>query len=100
MFTTGLSQAQILASIQAKLLNLRNALDDVENLYAWSSAIAATDLEAIGFNDSDAAALLSAISDANAVAAIYRTGQPALSYPQPASDYPYAASQQQVIGPQ
>lgn len=100
MFTTGLSQAQILASIQGKLLNLRSALNDVEDLYNWSSALSVADLESIGFNASDAAAILSAISDANAMSAIYHTGQPALSYPQPASDYVYAQSQSQVIGPQ
>lgn len=100
MFTTGLSQAQILASIQGKLINLRNALDDVANLYDWSSGVSASDLEAIGFNDTDAATLLSAISDANALAQVYHTGEPPETYPQATSDYPYSASQLQVIGPQ
>ena len=103
MFTTGLSQAQILSSIQAKLINLRNAIGDAENLHTWSSGIAASDLEAIGFSPSDASALLSAIADANAMAQIYRTGQPPGvgqgGYPQASSSYVYAASQSQVIGP-
>jgi hypothetical protein len=103
MFTTGLSQAQVLASIQAKLINLRNAMNDAENLYTWSSGIAATDLENIGFSPNDAVALLSAIADAHALAQIYSTGQPPGvgfgGYPQASSAYPYAASQSQVIGP-
>lgn len=101
MFTTGLTQGQVLASIQAKLLNLRNALSDVQDLYGWSSGIAATDLETdLGFNAADANALLGAIADANAVAQVYSTGQPPSTYPQAASAYVYAASQRQVIGPQ
>lgn len=101
MFTTGLTQAQVLASIQAKLLNLRNALEDVQDLYGWSSGISASDLETgLQFSAADAAAILSAISDANAVAQIYETGLPPGTYPQPASAYVYAASQRQVIGPQ
>lgn len=100
MFTTGLTQAQVLASIQAKLLNLRNALADVQDLYGWSSGLAVSDLEGIGFDASDAQEILSAIADANALADIYTTGQPPASYPQAASAYVYATSQRQVIGPQ
>lgn len=103
MFTTGLTQAQILASIQGKLINLRNALNDAQSLYTWSSGISAADLEGVGFSPSDSAALLAAISDADALAQIYRTGQPPGAgeggYPQATSSYVYAASQSQVIGP-
>lgn len=100
MFTTGLTQAQTLASIQAKLKALRDALGDIEDLYGWSSGIAATDLEAdLQFNDADAQSILSAIADANALAQVYNTGNPPSSYPQASSVYVYSATQRQVIGP-
>jgi hypothetical protein len=47
-----------------------------------------------------AAAGLSAVADAHAEAILHSTGLPPDTYPQPASSYPYAASQSQVIGPQ
>lgn len=100
MFASGLTQAQILFNIQTRLRNLRAALHDAEDLYSWSSGIAAADLVAIGFTAGDAATTLSAIADANAVVQIYKTGQPPGTYPQAASAFVYAASQRQVIGPQ
>ena len=100
MFGTGLTQAQMLATIQGKLISLRNALEGVQALYGWSSGLSAADLEGIGFSPADAGALLSAMADANALAQIYAAGQPPSTYPQAASAYVYAASQRQVIGPQ
>lgn len=100
MFNSGLTQGQVLANIQNRLSALRQALEDVENLYGWSSGVSAADLEGIGFSPSDANSILSAIADANAVGQIYATGQPPSTYPQAASAYVYAASQRQVIGPQ
>lgn len=100
MFTTGLTQAQVLASIQGKLVNLRNALDAVKDLYGWASGISAADLVALGFSTADAPTLLSAMADANALAQIYETGLPPSTYPQPPSAYVYAATQRQVTGPQ
>jgi len=99
MFVTGLTQPQLLANVQTKLLQLRNALESAADLQAWASGIAATDLEALNFTASDAAALLSAIADAGALASIYNTGLPPGTYPQPASAYVYGASQRNVIGP-
>lgn len=90
----------IAQKVQAQLIQLRNAINGVQNMYGWSSGVSAGDLEAIGFSAGDADALLAAISDANAVAQIYETGLPPGSYPQPASAYVYAASQRLVIGPQ
>ena len=100
MFATGLTQAQTLASIQGKLINLRNALSEVSELYGWTSGLAQADMEAAaGLSAGDASTALSAVADANALAQVYATGQPPGTYPQASSAYPYAASQRQVIGP-
>lgn len=100
MFANGFTQGQMLNSIQGKLMDLRRALSAVQQLESWASGVAAADLEALGFNNADAEMLLSAIADAAALATIYNTGLPPLTYPQPATDYVYGASQAQVIGPQ
>ena len=97
---TGLSQAQVQANIQQKLLNLRNALNDITDLYKWTSSLAVSDLEsAAGLSAADATVYLSAVADANAEAVLHATGAPPDTYPQPSSDYIYSASQSQVIGP-
>lgn len=100
MFNTGLSQAQVLANIQSKLIALRAALEAVQDLESWASGVSAADLVSLGFSTADANTLLSAMADANAVAQVYSTGQPPSTYPQASSAYVYAASQRQVIGPQ
>jgi len=101
MFATGLTAAQILANVQARLLALRQALEAVTDLQEWSSGVTGADMEtATGLSASDAATLQSAIADAAALADIYDSGLPPGSYPQPASAYVYAATQRQVIGPQ
>jgi hypothetical protein len=86
-------------TVTAKLKALQAALDNITDLYGWSSTVAAGDLENLGMNSTDASTLLSACADANAVAQIYETGLPPSSYPQPASAYVYAATQRQVMGP-
>lgn len=96
----GISMVQVASNTQARLIALREALQGVQELYAWSSGVAVAELQTLGFSATDAASLQSAIADANAVAQIYSTGLPPSTYPQPASAYVYAASQRQVIGPQ
>lgn len=99
--TTGLSPAQVQAQIIAALAAHRNALNVLQNLYRWSSGITATDMAtAAGLSPDDAQTYMSAIADANAEANTHYTGQPGGAYPAPVSDYPYAATQSQVIGPQ
>jgi hypothetical protein len=90
----------VIINVQAKLVALRKAFDDIATLYAWSSGVSSADLQAIGFSAADAATILSAIADAHAEYLIRTTGQPPGTYPQAASAYVYAASQTQVIGPQ
>ena len=96
---TGLTAATVAQNVIAVLKNHRRALEDVSELYAWSSGIATADLQAIGFSATDAAALLSAIADAHAEYLLYATGLPPSTYPQPARAYVYAATQSGVIGP-
>jgi hypothetical protein len=95
MFTTGLNQGMMLASIQNKLTTLRSALNDVADLQGWAAGVSATDLETnLSINAADAAAILSAISDAAALSSIYQTGQAPATYPQVTGEpYDYAASQ-------
>lgn len=101
MFDTGLSQAQVLSSIQAKLQSHRDSLYEIAKMYAWSSGLSGTDMEsATGVPAGQGATLLSAIADAHAEYLTHTTGLPPGTYPQPASAYIYAASQTQVIGPQ
>lgn len=101
IFNSGqLNSGVIAGNVQRKLIVLRDALDDVQQLAGWASGVSGSDLQAIGFSASDATTLLSAIADANALAQIYETGLPPNTYPQPASAYVYAGSQRQVIGPQ
>jgi hypothetical protein len=100
MFTNGMTQAQILASVQGKLNNLANALEDINKVYRWSSALLATDLEAapLSFSAADATAILTAINDAHALYVVYTTGQAPSTYPQVTGPYPFAASQAAVLG--
>jgi hypothetical protein len=90
--TTGLTTSQVQSLIQQTLIQHRNALNNIISLYAWTSGLATADMQA--------AAGLSAVADAHAEAILHSTGLPPDTYPQPASSYPYAASQSQVIGPQ
>lgn len=100
MFTTGQTQANVLASVQSKLVALRSALDALSSEYKWSSGVAAADLVTLGFTESDANSILSAIADSNALADYYAVGHPTQgNYPQPASDYVFGASAATVIGP-
>ena len=90
----------IIGNIQQKLMAHRKALDELADLYAWSSGIAAADLVAVGVSSTDAPVLLSAIADAHAESVIHNTGQAPGTYPQvTGTPYPYGASQNQVIGP-
>jgi hypothetical protein len=99
--TTGLSPAQVQALIIQALVNHRNALNQLQNLYKWSSGLQVSDMEtAAGVSQADATTYLSALADGNAEAVTHFTGLPPGSYPQPASTYVYGATQAQVIGPQ
>lgn len=95
----GITAVIVTQRVQSKLGALRDALNDVADEYRWTSGVSAGDLEGIGFSAAGANAVLSAVADANAVAQIYETGLPPGSYPQPASAYPYEASQAIVLGP-
>lgn len=101
MFATGINTQQVVARIQAKLMTLRNSLEDARDLQKWAAAVTQEDIEmAAGLSAEDAATLLSAIADASALADFYDTGLPPSTYPQPASAYVYGQSQRAVIGPQ
>lgn len=99
--TTGLTPAQVQSLIQNAMAAHRNALRTLQDLYGWSSGLAVADMEtAAGVSEADATTYLSAIADGNAEANTHFTGTPGGSYPAPSSDYIYAATQNQVIGPQ
>jgi hypothetical protein len=91
---------QIAGNATGKLIALRQALRDIDDLYAWSSSVAAADLVAAGVPAADAPMILSAIADAHALWVIYTTGQAPATYPQVTGPYPFGASQRAIIGPQ
>lgn len=95
-----ITEAQVIQLVQQKLLALREALNEVADLYNWTAGISSGDLVSLGFASADAGLILSAVADANAIASIYSTGLPPSTYPQPASTYVYQSSQARVIGPQ
>lgn len=98
---TGLSAPQVQNYIQTRLAAHRAALNDIQDLYRWTSGLQVADMAtAAGLSTDDASTYLSAVADANAEASMHYTGQPGGSYPAPASNYVYAATQAQVIGPQ
>lgn len=94
-----LTGQQVGVLVVQRLQMLRQAVDAVNDLYGWTAGVAAADLEGLGLSAAWAAQLLSAVADAHAIGQIYATGQPPGTYPQAASAYVYAASQQQVMGP-
>lgn len=95
-----ITMAMVNQLVTQKLSALRAALDDVADLYQWTSGLVDTDLTGIGFASADADDILSAVADANGLAQIGATGLPPGSYPQPASAYVYEASWARIIGPQ
>jgi hypothetical protein len=97
----GLTPAQTQSLILSMLQQHRNALTLAQNIYKWSSGLAVADFAtATGLSTSDAQVYMSAIADANAEANTHYTGTPGGSYPAPSSDYIYAATQAEVLGPQ
>lgn len=92
---------QLIAAVTQGLIIVRNAMDVANSMYAWSSGVSPSDLEAVGSGiaPADAGAILSAIADAHALSSFYNTGLPPGSYPQPPSAYVYGISQRIVIGP-
>lgn len=94
---SSVTEVEILQQAQNALLNLRRALQQCADLYAFTSGVPTADLEALGFTPADTAAVLSGIADANALASLYETGSLPDSYTLP---YVFGASQRVVIGPQ
>jgi hypothetical protein len=98
---TNLTPSQVQMLIVSRLTALRDALDNLQDLYRWTSGLAVSDMEtAAGVSANDAPIWLAACADANAEAQMHNTGLPPNTYPQPASAYVYGASQAQIIGPQ
>jgi hypothetical protein len=97
----GLSPAQTQGLILSALQQHRNSLILLANIYKWSSGLATADFaSATGLSTADAQVYMSAIADGNAEANTHNTGQPGGSYPAPPSNYVYAATQSEVLGPQ
>jgi hypothetical protein len=98
---SGLTAAQLNNTAALIFRNLRDALTAAAELHSWTSGLSSAELVAAGFSSTGAAdTYLSAAADGHALYLIHTTGLPPGSYPQPSSAYVYAASQNQVIGPQ
>lgn len=89
------TQADVISQAQNRFRNLRQALNDVQDLHNWSSGQSVADLQGIGFSIADAELILGACADANQVAVI-NSGGDAGTYTLP---FDFSASQTQVIGP-
>lgn len=102
-FPAGITEQYLVNNVQSKLVALRNALEDCNDLYQWLSAYSAADLEAapISMDATSAQATLNAIADAEALYQLYNTGaltSPPSGYTTPGT-YKFGASQRVVIGP-
>lgn len=95
MFNFQLTQAQVTAQVQQVLRNVRAAMEQAQDLYAWTSGLAAADLEGVGYSPADAQDILNAAADANSLAVLYNGGTFGGTLP-----YNFSASQRQVLGPQ
>jgi hypothetical protein len=98
-FPAGITQQMVVNNAQAKLANLRRALQDCEEFYQNMVApYAITDLEAapINLDAVSAQAIFNALTDAHNEYVNHVTGLPASL---PATGYKYGASQNVVIGP-
>jgi hypothetical protein len=96
IFTAGVNLQALVAQAQQRLINLRRALEDIEDFYKWTSAQSLADLEALGLSPADAQALQTAFADGNELAVLYNGGGLG-AYTLP---FNFSASQRQVIGPQ
>lgn len=95
IYSAGITQAYVNNNVQTKLAALRQALNNVNDLYLWMSAYAQADLVALGFSAADAAAIFSAVSDARELYVLF-TGGGLGTYTLP---YNFSASQRIVVGP-
>jgi hypothetical protein len=95
MYAAGITSAYVNNNVQTKLLALRQALSNVNDLYLWLSAYAQSDLVTLGFTAADAADIFNAVTDAHELYVLY-TGGGVGTYTLP---YNFSASQRIVIGP-
>jgi hypothetical protein len=93
------TQNSVATAVIGKLGALSEAFSDVKELAKRMQGVVPADLQGIGFTPTDAASILSAVADANALAQYYDTGLPPSSYPQPPAAYVYGQSQRVVLGP-
>lgn len=91
----GVTSTFVLQQTQVRLKALRDALNELQDLYKWTSAQSVGDLTGIGFTTADANAVQSAVADANQLGALYN-GSGLGTY---AASYNFSASQRLVIGP-
>ncbi len=96
-----MTPAQLIQLVSQALVNHRQALNVLNELYKWTSGLSVADLTGapIGMSATNANAILAAVADAHAEYLIHNTGQAPSTYPQVTGPYPYGASQTAVIGP-
>lgn len=95
IYSAGITQAYVNNNVQTKLLALRQALNNVNDLYLWLSAYAQSDLVTLGFTSADAQDILNAVADAHELYVLF-TGGGLGTYTLP---YNFSASQRIVVGP-
>jgi hypothetical protein len=83
--------------ISQKLAALRDAFEDIEDVYQWMSAYTLSDLEAppLAMDPDDAQAILNALADAHD---LYQTGLGTTGFPTATPPYNFFASMRMITG--
>jgi hypothetical protein len=99
VLNTGVTGAQILSTVTARLFTLRAALEGIDEVQQWLAGVALADLTAapLSMDPAVAQAVLDAMADANAFWTWYNNGGAGGRDP---STYNIGASQRRLIGPQ
>jgi hypothetical protein len=97
MFTPIANQGLIAQAATQRALDLRTAVTNAQNFYAWISAQTDGDLTGAGFAAADISFMRSMAADLNALGNVYRGLAPGGSYTLP---FNFSLSSMQVIGAQ
>lgn len=91
------TDAQVLGNTVNALIGLRKAYERIEELHSFTAGVAVADLTGLGLDPGTAQGILNALADAHGEYMIRTTGSDPRN---PGAGYIYAASQNQLIGPQ
>jgi len=96
VFESTANQGMIAATAQTAALNVRNGLISAHNFQNWISALADTELTALGFSANDVQLMRNMAADLDALWKVYYNQPLPPTYTLP---YNFAASSTEIIGP-